>query len=322
MNGGSARAFPLLLLASALMTRSAPARAQAQDGDEARETRKPGEASGPADNLFEQGRQAMASGDCKLARIRFEASYQADPAVGTLLNLAVCEEKMGLWNAAVDHLRVGLERVGDGDKRRPSISSRLEDLRARVPHITLLSKEPVAASITLFLDGNPIDAANLGIPLPVDPGRHAIRCEGQRGNICRFEFDAHERKSLEWWIELDSPSAPAPTAAPPRAEPRVAPRRPGPFAWWAGGLGLASFAVGLVAGAEVLHSKGTMAQHCDATGCDPDGMAAASSGRTWSWVSTLATGAGVVGLGAAAWVSLAARPAQIPAAEIAVHGRF
>src|SRR5262245_31877335 len=48
-----------------------------------------------AEALFEEGRSALAAGDLDLACARFRESNRLDPAVGTVLNLADCEEKRG-----------------------------------------------------------------------------------------------------------------------------------------------------------------------------------------------------------------------------------
>src|SRR5258708_29031368 len=98
---------------------------------------------------FERGRQAMSAEDYQFARTQFEASYRADPALGALLNLAVCEQRLGLWNGALTHLDQGLRQVGAEDKRRPSIVARVDELSARIPHLTLRSKAPLAPNISV-----------------------------------------------------------------------------------------------------------------------------------------------------------------------------
>jgi hypothetical protein len=278
-----------------------------------------------AEKSFAQGRQAMATEDYALARMHFEASYRADPALGALLNLAVCEEKVELWNAALTHLEEALVRVAADDRRRPSIAARLEELRARIPHLTLLSKIPLASDVTLWLDQSSIDPANIGTPLPLDPGSHTIQCKGARGVLCLHEFAVRERESVEWSVAIDSAQVATQEPPAPKKNPQAAAAAPhyrSALALWAGGAGLASLALGLAAGAEVIHLKSSTAQHCDGAGCDPAGMAAAASGRTWSLVSTIATAVGFAGLGTWLYLSVTAPSSQSPSAEVAVRGRF
>lgn len=44
---------------------------------------------------FDEGRQLMAQGAFQQACVKLEQSLRLDPAVGTMLNLAVCEERAG-----------------------------------------------------------------------------------------------------------------------------------------------------------------------------------------------------------------------------------
>jgi hypothetical protein len=312
MSAGNPRVLALVAFGAALL-RSGPAR-----GDDPR----------LAEDLFERGRQAIASGDYQLARAQFEASYQAERAPGALLNLAVCEENLGLWNAAIKHLDQVLHEVADQDRRRAAVAARLDELRGRVPHLTLRSEAPLATGVVVSLDAVAIDPASLGTPIPVDPGSHVVRCQRAHETLCLHAFDAQERDSIEWWIRFDStpvaiPASPLPApVAPHVTSAGAARRRPPALAIWIGGAGLASLALGLVAGAQVLASKDTMDHHCDATGCDPAGVAAATSGKAWSWVSTIATGVGAVGLGTAVAISVTTRPSQGPGAQVAVSGHF
>ena len=48
-----------------------------------------------AQALFREGRQLMASGNTAEACDRFAQSYALEAASGTLLNLALCHEKLG-----------------------------------------------------------------------------------------------------------------------------------------------------------------------------------------------------------------------------------
>jgi hypothetical protein len=48
-----------------------------------------------AEELFREAKQAIENGDLVLARDRLEASHRLDPAVGTLLNLAEVEARLG-----------------------------------------------------------------------------------------------------------------------------------------------------------------------------------------------------------------------------------
>src|SRR6187399_1063297 len=72
------------LASTALLVIAGAARAQQQP------------ASGTiAEVLFRDGQQLLAAGRISEACVKFRASQTAEPALGTLLNLAVCHEKEG-----------------------------------------------------------------------------------------------------------------------------------------------------------------------------------------------------------------------------------
>jgi hypothetical protein len=56
-----------------------------------------------AETLFQEGKQLLARGDVAKACPKFEESNRLDPAIGTLLNLAACEEMAGMKAQACAH---------------------------------------------------------------------------------------------------------------------------------------------------------------------------------------------------------------------------
>ena len=90
-------------------------------------------------------------------------------------------------------------------------------------------------------------------------------------------------------------------------------------AYWIGGAGAASLTVGLVTGAMVIGKKGTISDHCDASGaCDDAGLSAASSGKTLATVSTVTTVLGLAGLGVGAYFLLTPGDSSGPSAALHV----
>src|SRR4051812_45377646 len=69
-----------------------------------------GESSAPAaDTLFRQGREAFDKGDYQRARDAFAESQRLEAAPGTLLNLALAEEKLGTLSSAWEHAKEVLD---------------------------------------------------------------------------------------------------------------------------------------------------------------------------------------------------------------------
>src|ERR1700733_11261541 len=91
-----------------------------------------------AEALFTQGRDAMQHGDYLTARAKLEESQRLDPtASGTLINLAVCDEKTGRIAHAWQDLRQALDLLPPGDDRVPYVRKHLKTIEPTVPQLTL-----------------------------------------------------------------------------------------------------------------------------------------------------------------------------------------
>lgn len=126
-----------------------------------------------AEALFQEGRKLSEAKKYGDACPKFLASYKLAPAVGTLLNLADCYEKNGQIASAWArfHEAIALsQRLGRADREKVA-RERAEKLEPRLARLTIEARDKEA---DVRLDGNPVDAAVLGTPLPVDPGKHTI----------------------------------------------------------------------------------------------------------------------------------------------------
>jgi hypothetical protein len=124
--------------------------------------------------LFQDGRRLMKAHDFAAACPKFEESQRLDPAVGTLLNLADCEEQVGRTASAWQHWLAAADQLPAGDKRRTTAlgrASAIEKVLARLS-VTLAPSAPSDAVVKR--DGIALGSGSLGAPLPVDPGRHVV----------------------------------------------------------------------------------------------------------------------------------------------------
>jgi hypothetical protein len=118
--------------------------------------------------LFDGGKEAEA---CPL----FEQSFRLDPKASTKMNVALCYEKVGrtasAWGAFTEAATLA-DKAGQ-TKRSESAREHQKDLAAKLSKVTLShTREP--AQIALSLDGKALDAVMLGVPLPLDPGKHRV----------------------------------------------------------------------------------------------------------------------------------------------------
>ena len=165
-------------------------------------------------------------------------------------------------------------------------------------------------------DNVDLGAAALGREFPVDPGTHVltVRAPGLDETRTVVTLAEGESKVLELAPAVPAavtpipPTADKPTADKPKTDTTSAPAKPPVeqgsdtrlVGYVVGGAGALVLGAGAVTGILAFDRASTFKQHCDATGCDPTGLDAASSGKTLSTVSTVGfiAGAALIGVGA------------------------
>jgi hypothetical protein len=263
-----------------------------------------------ATELFSQGREAIKMGDFDRACPLFAESNRLDPKVGTLLNLAECEEKRGhlaqasqAWQQAVNLAEA------TSDARGQIAADRLAALTPRVPRLTIRVARDSPRGTRIFRDDVELGDVMLDRPFPVDPGAHRIVALAPDGT--RRTFLVHLAEGEETAIAVTARSAALPPKPSERA-PRPAPAASGKrrtIAYMLGGVGVAGIATGLVTGAMLMSHRNTVDGHCQPDGsCDATGADAAASGKRLVPINTVAWVVGAVGLGAGTWLYLTSTP--------------
>jgi outer membrane protein OmpA-like peptidoglycan-associated protein len=132
---------------------------------------------------FTRGRELVAEGALVEACGEFRRSHTLDPAVGTLLNLAECEERRGqlavAWStwlaAAAEATALGQgERATLARARAAALTPRLGTLTVRVP------LEAALEGLRMTRDGVELDGATWGQEAPIDPGEHVLIASAPR----------------------------------------------------------------------------------------------------------------------------------------------
>ncbi|MBI4699913.1 MAG: hypothetical protein HY744_01895 [Deltaproteobacteria bacterium] len=77
----------------------------------------------------------MTPGIFSTACERFRASEKLDPAPGTTLNLAECEQRRGQLATAWELFRAVASKLPPGDPRRPVAERRLAELAPQLPRV-------------------------------------------------------------------------------------------------------------------------------------------------------------------------------------------
>lgn len=220
---------PLLLLSTLVLAR--PASAQSDPV--------------AATELFKQGREALAKQDYATACRKFEDSLRLDEKVGTLLNLADCEEHQGKIAAARQHLQRGIDlAAAQNDDRADLARQRFAVLDKRVPRLTVTLAAPVDGA-TVKRDGVELGAGSLGTPLPVEPGNHVVTVTAPKHEPRSYDVTVAESEQKALAVEVGPEAAPGVDASTGRHDAEQGGSNGLRTAGWiVGGVGVAGIATG------------------------------------------------------------------------------
>jgi hypothetical protein len=259
-----------------------------------------------AQESFEQARRDMKQGNYARARDLLVESLRHEISAGTLINLALCEEKLGHLNDALRRLREATE-LDDVDHQRQALVAKLiAALTPRIPRLTI-RVEGEARGVDVALDGKELDVDSAHRDVQVDPGDHEIVARASDGHTYRFQAHVEEGETKPIALIMpahrdDFARASAIEAGKVEFSPRPkASAQLGAVGIGAGGLGLAA---GMVMGFMTLGRKIKVDDHCDANGCDAEGRRASEEGNALGIASTIATAAGLAAVGAGSYLVL------------------
>jgi len=267
-----------------------------------------------AESMFREGRAQMDAGNFAAACPKLAESYTQDPATGTLLALAMCQEAAGQTATAwATYAEVASRAKQDGrPDREQAARERVQALTPRLSHLTVTLAQATAAvaGVVVKRDGITVGQAAWGAAAPVDPGDHVV------------EVTAPGKKDWKATVKV-GPAADAQTVQVPPLEDDSA-ASASPAAEPAGGdtaptggdtgtstegaplrtIGLVTGGVGLVtlgvSGYFGLRAKGLMSDsnndgHCDANNvCDATGLSKRDSAVSSASVATITLVAGGV----------------------------
>ena len=288
----------------------APRVALAQSGD-----------SAGAEALFREGRALITQGDVAGACAKFRESNRLDPAVGTVFNIADCEEKLGHLAQAWTLFQEVVQRLPANDDRHGIAEQRAAALEPRLPRLRLRLAASAPAGTRVERDGVELGAASLESALPVDPGNHRLRVSAPGHETREFSIALNEGEQKSLDVSPGPPSAAsASLVGKPAERPVDEPSGSGQktLGYVVGGVGVAALVTGAVAGVLVLGQKSTVDANCDENKrCNQEGLDAAERGKTLGVVTTVALAAGAVGLGVGTYLVLSAGPTSDPGGRTA-----
>lgn len=263
-----------------------------------------------ADQLFQEAKAAMKEGKLDEACPKFQASYDADPGLGALLNLADCLERAGRlasaygkWAEAVEVAhRKGDERVAFARERRDAIKPKLSSITVQV--------SGTGTGLVVYKGNTKLSEGAYGTALPTDPGQTVVQVV--RGDAVLWERTVVLKEAEATTVVVDlgeiEKANPAPVKKRVEQKEGVGGAEV-PVTFWGdqriAGLivslvGVAGAGVGFTMGGLALGNTSNIDENCTpADGgqryCTQDGIDAASTTSTFADASTYTLiGSGIV----------------------------
>lgn len=271
---------PALALLFVSLTFAAPALAESPAPGTVPERRRAAEA------LFDEARNLMAAQRYAEACPKFAESQSLDAAVGTLLNLALCHEKLGKTASAFRNYRRAAAAAREkGQTEREEIAKgRAAALESRLSML-VITRPPSAweEGLELRADGERIAPESRGEAIPVDPGECVITASAPGKRALRLEVTIPARAGSRTVAHVptleDLPGEGGLSAA---SRHKIA-------AGALGGAALISIVVGSALGAQAISRNNASQSHCiEGNLCDAQGVVLRDEARLRGDVSTAA----------------------------------
>jgi hypothetical protein len=266
-----------------------------------------------AEALYKSALDLMEQGKNEEACPKLKQSHEIDPAVGTLLYLGLCYERLGKPASAWAAYRAAGEasRKANQPERREIALERAAKIEPTLSTLTLLMPpEARVPGLQILIDGAPVGTASLGVPMPVDPGQHVVEVIAP-GHETSSQDVVVDPNGATHTLNLRALAAvePAAAAATPATSqpPHDAPHDTGAglssqqtVGLVVGGVGVLGLATGAYFGIRTQSAESEAKNHCTnyPTDCSPTGLDANEDAKTFSRYATagfLVGGAALIG---------------------------
>lgn len=186
------RVLPLafaLCIASAVPLVAETARAQVSDADRT-----------AARDLYNQGWSLQQAGRYADALDRYQRSVAVFPAPTTAFRIAQCKEALGKLVEAAEDLRAITHAALPAGSPSAFVTaqrdatSELAAVEPRIPKVTINVNPPGLQGLVVTIDGATMPNALVGVPRPVDPGKHTITATAPGYATAQQEVEVRERQ--------------------------------------------------------------------------------------------------------------------------------
>lgn len=280
-----------------------------------------------AEALFQQAKALIRTGNHAAACPKLADSHQLDPAGGTVLTLALCyEETHRLASAWARYQEALAWARQDGRADRAKVAQdRSTALESRLSRITISLGPSVKGIENVVVRHNGIEVGTnaLGVPLPVDGGRHEVKVTAPGyQDFQRAMAVVDEKANAVVHVERLEPLEPSVLSAPskqdvqanaartpvakPVADPKSSSGLPTALGYAALGLGAAGLASATYFGLTARGNADDADRLCPGSPCsDQIGVEKNETARDQATIATVSGVVGLVGVGAGIWILLA-----------------
>ena len=289
-----------------------------------------------AEALFDEALRLMHSGAFAEACPKFEMSQRIEAAVGTLLYLAECYEKIGRTASGWATFREAAslaEAAGQADRMKTA-RSRAARLEPELAWLTIQLSSEVRAipGLTLRRATLPVQPDLSGVAVPVDPGDVIVEATapGYASYTTTVNVAARGRAVVNISAltplpaastspaaaEQSAPSAPTPLAAPAPTQPTEAhvEERRSPLPYVFAGVGLVGIGLGSYFGLKAISDADDARKLCpDGLCSEKRGATAADDARSAAKISNIAfaVGASAVVAGVVLYFALPGKKTEV-----------
>jgi hypothetical protein len=177
-----------------------------------------------ARSLFAEGQDLEKKKDYAGALEKFRKVASIKSTAIVRYHEGYCAEKIGKWIDALDaYAKAQLEGQGDPKQKDAVEAARKaqEALRPRVPRIKVKVAGQQKGKHDIRIDGTPVSAALVDLPIPVDPGKHLVEVLGEGQSAEGQEVTVGEKETKELVFELkDASTVPPKKEEPKKEEPK------------------------------------------------------------------------------------------------------
>jgi hypothetical protein len=287
--------------------------------------------SGAAEELFRQGKALMAEGHIAEGCAKLEESQRLDPGSGTLVNLAVCFEKLGrLARAWAEFGKVpSLARRDARPDREDFARTHISEIEPRLSWLTVVVPPSTdTLGLELSLDGVALGRGGWNTALPLDPGPHHVMATASGKIPWKTDVEiapgpARQELVVPALMKLNLPpvqtAPPVPDRAPPAVHDASGRRAVG---FIVGAVGVAALATGAVFGVLAITTNHEASNACHgASTCAPGSPGPAESRRAIFEATSadVAVGVGLAASVTAVYLVLTSQ-APRPAMRAFTHG--